>query len=274
MYPGEAITSYDPERQPNKKFLIFIIAGVVVFVAIIGIIAFMLGGGQKMLAGIPSIDKEKFENFKNYIYYGKTDIDDPAKIEDSTDMYLYKLTEGNSYLNYYSETLSSLNKNEYVTKLKSLYEDLGIDTEKYQNYKEYDEAIRLLAIYIDPISYYRETIKTVQANFDVKTISSSISETFKVDENYTTWSILADNLESYFKKAANLYVFYYQNGCARGGTYDEQCIQKKGTSVINNFNKAQTQLQTTAYSTFSDSTRKTVTDRVYKLIEILEDSAK
>ena len=274
MYPGEAITSYDPERQPNKKFLIFIIAGVVLFVVLIGVIAFVASGGNKLLSGIPIIEKEKFENFKNYVYYGKTAVEDPAKIEDSTKMYFYELTSGSSYLNARSDNGTTLNSDEYAAKLKELYLGLNIDTEKYKDYKEYDEAIRMLAIYIDPITYYRETVQLIKPGYSEKDIAASISNNFKVDNNYVTWSILAKSLESYFKHAVNLYSFYYKNGCASHGYYEESCIQSRNSDIIREFNINQGLLQTSSDKTYSDSTRKMAADGIYAMIEKLEESVK
>ena len=282
MNPGEAITSnsgyltgsYGSERQPNKRFLYFIIAGVAIFVVLIGVIAFMSLGGSKLLSGIPVIEKEKFESFKNYIYYGKTMVEDPAKIEDSTKMYIYNLTAGPSYLNSRTANNNALNADEYAAKLKELYQDLNIDTEKYKDYKEYDVAVRLVAIYVDPIAYYREAVQQIKPGYNEKDVATSISNNFKVDDNYVTWSILAKNLESYYKYAANLYSFYYKNGCANNGLYEESCIQSRNSSIIREFNVNQGLLQSSSDKTFSDSTRKMVTDGIYKMLEKLEESVK
>ncbi len=282
MNPGEAITSssdymagsYRSERQPNKRFLYLIIAGVVVFVVFIGIIIFLSLGGKKLLSGIPVIEKETYDRFKNYIYYGKTDVQDPVKIEDSTKMYIYDLTKGTSYLNSRIASDIPANADEYVAKLKELYQNLNIDTEKYKDYKEYDEAIRLIAIYIDPIAYYREAIQPIQPGYNEKDIATSISNSFKVDDSYITWSALAKNLELYHKYAANLYSFYYKNGCARNGQYEESCMQKKSEKVIREFNIYQGLLQKSTNSTYSDSTRKMVVDEIYRMLEKLEESVK
>ena len=278
MNPGEMITSspdyasggYTQERSPLKKNLPLIIAaGVVIFVLIIIAIALLSGGGIGGKDGKPSIKKEDYEAFKNYIYFGDEKNPDGKEISKSENMYVVTLIKGTSFLNYYTNYLESTMQQDFAAKIKELYEKLEIDTEKYPDYQEYSDAVKLLSIYIDPIEYYKSKINNLKTVYDEHEVVESIKNDLTINKEYSAWHTLAKNLETYHKSAVDLYAYYLKYGCTRDGQYIGECMRDKSADILKEFNQKQTNLQKSTSNAYSDSTIKMVINRLFNMIEEL-----
>ena len=279
MNPGEVITSnpdytsggYAPEPSPIKKNLPLVIAGgVLVLILLIVAILFLSGSGRVGgKNGKPSIDKEKYEAFKNYVFYGDEKNPDNLTISKSENMYIVKLFRGTSFLNYYTNYLQSIEQQDFAKKIVELYNNLEIDTEKYPDFVEYSEAVRLLSIYIDPINYYKGKIKDLKTKNDENKVLSSIESDFVIDKKFVEWNIFATNLKVYHENAASLYAFFLKQGCAKDGQYNTECIDSKSSDVLRDFNMTQTGLQKSTANAYSDATKKMVADRLFAMIKDL-----
>ncbi len=283
MNPGEMITSspdyvsggYTQERSPLKKNLPLIVAaGVVIIILIIIAVVLLSGGNIGGKAGAPTIKKENYEAFKNYIYFGNEKNPDEKEISKSESMYVATLIKGTSFLNYYTNYLESTKQQDFAKKIKELYEKLEIDTEKYPDYQEYSDAVKLLSIYIDPIEYYRSKINKLKTVYDQHEVVESIRNDFAIDKKYATWHTLAANLKTYHENAVDLYSYYLKYGCTNEGQYIGECMRNKSADILKDFNEKQTRLQMSTSNAYSDSTKRMTIDRLFDMVKELEECAK
>ena len=279
MNPGEIITSspdytsggYAPEPSPIKKNLPLVIAGgVLVLILLVVAILFLSGSGRVGgKNGKPSIDKESYEAFKNYVFFGNEKNPDKLTISKSENMYIVKLFRGTTFFNYYTNYLESVEQQDFAKKIVELYNNLKIDTKKYPDYVEYNDAVRLLGIYIDPITYYKSKITNLKTKNDEDEVLKSIESNFVINKDYAEWNILAKHLRQYHKSAASLYAIYLKNGCAKNEQYDSQCMNSKSADAIREFNLVQTDLSKSAANAYSEATKKMIADRLFTMIKDL-----
>ncbi|MBR0134317.1 hypothetical protein IJM16_03565 [Candidatus Saccharibacteria bacterium] len=260
--------SYIPDetRKPRLPIKLFIFAAIVLI--IIGVIVFLITFIPKQALPI-HLDGAKYNALRSYLYYGNDAAKSTQEIEDPVNMYVATILKG---VDYFGEETVAENQ-VFAYHLKELYNDLAIDTNAHPEFKEYDEAIRMVAIYVDPVSYYRNLMQGLKSRDDEQAILNALDADFNVSKDYVIWNILSTNLRNYHESAADLYSFVLQNGCASNSYYDVACMRNKDEYTIETFNRKQTKLQMSSSNAYSDSEIRMVSERLYAMIEALKEYA-